>query len=115
MSTYSATKFAIVGFTQALRSELAEHNIEVIALLPTLTDTEMARNLQLFRWVMPMRSEQVAQTLVLGLRKNRSEILVGWQSYLAVWCQRIFPQLLQRIMMLSAPTRSSLTLVPNRR
>ena len=110
MSTYSATKFAIVGFTQALRSELAEHNIEVIALLPTLTDTEMARNLQLFRWVMPMTPKQVAQTLVSGLRKNRSEILVGWQSYLAVWCQRLFPQLLQRIMMLSAPTVSSLTL-----
>ena len=103
MATYSATKFAIIGFTQALRSELAAHNIEVIALLPTLTDTEMARNLQLFRWVMPMTAEKVAQTLVSGLHKNRSEILVGWQSYLAVLCQRIFPQLLQRIMMLSAP------------
>ncbi len=97
MSTYSATKFAIVGFTQALRSELAEHNIEVIALLPTLTDTEMARNLKLFRWVMPMTAEKVAQTLVSGLYKNRSEILVGWQSYLAVLCQRIFPQLLSKI------------------
>ena len=107
MSTYSATKFAIVGFTQALRSELAEHNIEVIALLPTLTDTEMARNLKLFRWVMPMTTERVAQTLVSGLDKNRSEILVGWQSYLAVWCQRLFPQLLQKILMLSAPTVSS--------
>ena len=107
MSTYSATKFAIVGFTQALRSELAEHNIEVIALLPTLTDTEMARNLKLFRWVMPMTTERVAQTLVSGLDKNRSEILVGWQSYLAVWCQRLFPQLLQQILILSAPTVSS--------
>ena len=103
MSTYSATKFAIIGFTQALRSELAEHNIKVIALLPTLTDTEMARNLKLFRWVMPMTAEKVAQTLVSGLHKNRSEILVGWQSYLAVLCQRIFPQLLSKIMMLSAP------------
>ena len=110
MSTYSATKFAIVGFTQALRSELAEHNIKVVALLPTLTDTEMARNLKLFRWVMPMTAEKVAQTLVSGLRKNRSEILVGWQSYLAVLCQRLFPQLLSKIMMLSAPTVSSLTL-----
>lgn len=114
MSTYSATKFAIIGFTQALRSELAEHNIEVIALLPTLTDTEMARNLKLFRWVMPMTTEQVAQTLVSGLRKNRSEILVGWQSYLAVWCQRIFPQLLQKIMILSAPTISSLASSPTK-
>lgn len=104
MSTYSATKFAILGFTQALRSELAGHNIKVVALLPTLTDTDMARNLRLFRWVMPMTSERVAQALISGLYKNSSEILVGWQSHLAVWCQRIFPRLLQKILMLSAPT-----------
>lgn len=107
MSTYSATKFAIVGFTQALRSELAEHNIEVIALLPTLTDTEMAHNLKLFRWVIPVTPERVAQTLVSGLHRNRGEILVGWQSYLAILCQRIFPWLLSKIMMLSAPKLSS--------
>ena len=63
----------------------------------------MARNLKLFRWVMPVTPERVAQTLVSGLHRNRSEILVGWQSYLAVLCQRIFPQLLARIMTLSAP------------
>ena len=104
MSTYSATKFAIVGFTQALRSELASHNIKVVALLPTLTDTDMTNNLKLFRWVMPMTPEQVARALISGLYKNSSEILVGWQSYVAVWCQRIFPRLLQRILMLAAPT-----------
>lgn len=110
MSTYSATKFAIIGFTQALRSELAEHNLQVIALLPTLTDTEMARNLSLFRWVMPMTPERVAQKLVSGLNKNQREILVGWQSYLAVLCQRIFPQLLEKIMALAAPKVSTLKL-----
>ena len=51
-----------------------------------------------------MTPEKVAQTLVAKLYKNSGEILVGWQSYLAVWCQRIFPQLLDKIMMLSAPT-----------
>lgn len=106
MSTYSATKFAIIGFTQALRSELASHNIKVIALLPTLTDTDMAKGLKIFRWVMPMTPEKVAQAMVAGLDKdqNSGEILVGWQSYLAVWCQRIFPQLLQKILVLTAPT-----------
>ena len=104
MSTYSATKFAIIGFTQALRSELAERNIEVITLLPTLTDTDMARQLKLFRWVMPTTPEKVAQILVSRLSKNSGEILIGWQSYLAVWCQRIFPQLMNKILMLSAPT-----------
>ena len=104
MSTYSATKFAIIGFTQALRSELAGHNIKVIALLPTLTDTEMTRQLKLFRWVMPMTPEKVARALVAGLYKNSGEILVGWQSYLAVWCQLIFPRLMQRILAVAAPT-----------
>jgi 3-oxoacyl-[acyl-carrier protein] reductase len=32
MATYSATKFAILGFTQALRGELVAHNIRVTAL-----------------------------------------------------------------------------------
>ena len=40
MATYSATKFAILGFTQAWRGELKAHNVQVKALLPSLTDTD---------------------------------------------------------------------------
>ena len=103
MATYSATKSAILGFTQALRSELAEHNIQVVALLPTLTDTDMVRDLQLFRWVVRMTPEQVAKALIAGLRKDSPEILVGWQSHLAVWCSRIAPCLLEKMLMMAAP------------
>jgi 3-oxoacyl-[acyl-carrier protein] reductase len=103
MATYSATKFAILGFTQALRGELAAHNIRVIALLPTLTDTDMVRNLQWFRWVVPITPQKVAQALVAGLRKDSPEILVGWQSHLAVWCNRIAPWLLEKILLMAAP------------
>ena len=103
MATYSATKFAIVGFTQALRVELAPHNIKVIALLPTLTQTDMIENLKLFRWVIPMTPESVARSLIVGLSRDSSEILVGWQSHLAVWCQRIFPWLWEKILLMAAP------------
>jgi 3-oxoacyl-[acyl-carrier protein] reductase len=103
MSTYSATKFAILGFTQALRGELAKYNISVVALLPTLTDTDMAKGLKLFRGVMPVTPEKVAQALVKGLNKGSSEILVGWQSHLAVWCQRLAPWLLDKILQMAAP------------
>jgi 3-oxoacyl-[acyl-carrier protein] reductase len=61
MATYSATKFAILGLTQALRSELAVHNVRVLALLPSLTDTDMVREMDLFRWVIPNTSEEVAE------------------------------------------------------
>lgn len=104
MATYSATKFAILGFTQALRHELAEHNIRVTALLPSLTDTDMVRDFQLFRGVIPTTPEQVAKALITGLQKDSSEILVGWQSHLALWCQRLAPWLLDLILQLATPT-----------
>lgn len=103
MATYSATKFAILGFTQALRQELAQYNIEVKALLPSLTDTDMVRDMRLFRWTIPMTPEEVAQVLVTGLSKNSPEIIVGWQSHLAIWCQRLAPWLLEFILKLATP------------
>ncbi|NJL82039.1 MAG: SDR family NAD(P)-dependent oxidoreductase [Chloroflexaceae bacterium] len=91
MATYCATKFAILGFTQALRGELAPYNVQVSALLPSLTDTDMVREFNWFRWVSPTTAEKVAQALVRGLRRGSSEILVGWQTWLAVWCDRSRP------------------------
>ncbi|MCC3412076.1 MULTISPECIES: SDR family NAD(P)-dependent oxidoreductase [unclassified Microcoleus] len=103
MATYSATKFAILGFTQALRSELAAYNVRVTALLPSLTDTDMVRDLEQFRWVVPTTPEKVALALVAGLHKDAPEILVGYQSHLAVWCHRIAPWLLDFVLRMATP------------
>jgi 3-oxoacyl-[acyl-carrier protein] reductase len=103
MSTYSATKFAILGFTQALRAELRDDNIHVVALLPTLTDTDMVRDLALFRWLKPMSAEQVARGLIAGLHRGQTEIIIGWQSHLALWCQRFAPWLMEKIIALASP------------
>ncbi|HEY9878352.1 MAG TPA: SDR family NAD(P)-dependent oxidoreductase [Leptolyngbyaceae cyanobacterium] len=103
MATYSATKFAILGFTQALRNELAPYNVRVMALLPSLTDTDMVKDFQWFRWVQPATPEQVAQALVRGLERGTPEILVDWQSQMALWCQRLAPWLLDRVVRMAAP------------
>ena len=103
MATYSATKFAILGFTQALRGELKAHNVQVKALLPSLTDTDMVRELEWFRWVVPTTPQKVAQALVAGLDKESPEILVGWQSHLVAWCNRIAPWLLEKVLLIAAP------------
>ena len=39
-ATYSASKFAIIGFTQALAQEMAQHRVNVNAICPGLVDTE---------------------------------------------------------------------------
>ncbi|MBD2259279.1 SDR family NAD(P)-dependent oxidoreductase [Pseudanabaena sp. FACHB-2040] len=103
MATYSATKFAILGFTQALRGELAPYNVKVAALLPSLTDTDMVRDFQWFRWVKPATPEQVAQALIRGLHRGTPEILVDWQSQMALWCQRLSPWLLDRVVQQASP------------
>ena len=103
MATYSATKFAIVGFSQALRHELAPHRIRVVTLLPSLTDTDMVRQFRWFRGVTPLDSQQVARALVAGLASGSHEISVGWQSHLALWCQRLLPPLLDRVVRLTVP------------
>src|SRR3989344_2552386 len=41
MSVYSATKFAIVGFTESIADELKKHNIKVYTICPGGVDTRM--------------------------------------------------------------------------
>jgi len=41
LSTYTASKFAVVGFTQSLRNELAESGVSVSVLVPGAIDTPM--------------------------------------------------------------------------
>lgn len=103
MATYSATKFAILGFTQALRGELAAYNVQVTALLPPLTDTDMVRELHWFRWVVPTTPQKVAHALIVGLHRESPEILMGWQSYLIAWCNRLAPRLLEKVLLILAP------------
>jgi NAD(P)-dependent dehydrogenase (short-subunit alcohol dehydrogenase family) len=42
LGAYSATKFALVGLTEALRTELVGENIHISLVLPSVVDTPMA-------------------------------------------------------------------------
>ncbi len=107
MATYSATKHAIIGFSQALRSELAPHNVKVTNLMPSLTKTDMVKDMTPFRWVQATRPEQVAKAMLNGVKRGNCEILVGWQSHLAVMCDRVAPRLLSQIIRWTQPKETS--------
>jgi 3-oxoacyl-[acyl-carrier protein] reductase len=101
LATYAATKFAIVGFTQALRQEMAAHNVEVAALLPSLTETDMTRSFERMWGVVPHTPRQVAEVLVQRLNCRSPEILVGWQAQALVVIQRFSPRLSEGLVALS--------------
>lgn len=44
-AAYSASKFAVIGFTQSLAHELAPHGVNVNAICPSLVDTERVGHL----------------------------------------------------------------------
>ena len=44
LTTYAASKGAVLGFTKALALEVAEYNINVNAILPGYVDTQLMRN-----------------------------------------------------------------------
>lgn len=63
----------------------------------------MVRNLRWFRWVQSMTPAQVAVALITGLHKESSEILVGWQSKVAVLLNRFIPWLVKKVLSLGSP------------
>jgi NAD(P)-dependent dehydrogenase (short-subunit alcohol dehydrogenase family) len=69
ISVYSATKFAVVGFSQAMQKELASEGIQVTALCPGFVDTPMTEWVR--EQVKPeemIRPEDIAESVRFLLR-----------------------------------------------
>lgn len=64
-SAYTASKLGLLGYTNALREELREHNIRVINILPGATDTPMwSQDLRKKYNERMMPAEAIARTIV---------------------------------------------------
>ncbi len=102
-SEYSASKFAVQGFSEALRAELAKDGIDVLVVCPGLTRTNFSRNMLEQKARMPMdhlrgmSSEEVAEATLRAIERNRRETCLTAQGRLMVLVSRFFPRLADRI------------------
>ena len=97
---YSAAKFAVVGFSEALRSELKPHGVRVCVLCPPDTDTpgfaeeEKGKPLET-RAVSSggslLSPEEVARSLLAGLARESFLIIPGRAARWVVRARRFFP------------------------
>jgi short-subunit dehydrogenase len=98
-SEYSASKFAVQGFSEALRAELAKDDIDVIVVNPGLTQTNFSKNMieQKARLQMDhlrgMTAQAVAVATLRALERGTNEINLSLGGKLLVFVSRFFPRL----------------------
>jgi short-subunit dehydrogenase len=102
-SEYSASKFAVQGFSEALRAELDKDGIDVIVVNPGLTQTNFSQNMLEQKARLPMdhlrgmTAEAVAAGTLRALERGTHEVNLGWSGKLLVFVSRFFPRLADRI------------------
>lgn len=86
-ATYCATKFALRGFSEALRRELRPEGIHVMAVYPGGTATDMLENVEFDRFGLSIATaEQVGRAIVRGVRWKRPEVFIGVaESVMSRW------------------------------
>lgn len=102
-SEYCASKFALHGFTDALRIELATRGVDVLLVSPSTVSSEFFRQ--------AMRSEgnaavnrksstpdRVAEQIINAIRYGRREVVLSSGGKLLVWADRLAPGITSRLL-----------------
>lgn len=79
LATYCASKHAVVGFTEALHRELAEHGVGVTVVLPGVVRTELSAGAKTPRVIAALSTvdpEDVAKAMVAAVGTKRSVVTV---------------------------------------
>ncbi len=108
MSAYSATKFALGGFADAVRPELAASGISLTVAYPGLMRTGSPKNAVVkgdteseFFWfaaadqlpLISMGADRAARKILNAVLDRRSEIIVGWSARVLVAVRALMPEL----------------------
>ncbi len=113
-SAYNASKFAVKGFTEALRLELKNTTVNPICVHPGGIKTNIAKSARFYKnvdgsldrdeainmfdkftWTTP---DKAAKTIVNGIIKNNKRVLIGPDARVVDWFQRLLPDTYDRIL-----------------
>ena len=106
LAAYSATKFAVLGLSEALRVELGPSGIGVTAVCPGLINTPITRSSRLRGSVETQRErivrlyerrnygpERVAQRILYAVQRDRAVMPVTAEAWGMWWLARFAPPL----------------------
>jgi short-subunit dehydrogenase len=103
-SEYCAAKFAMRGWSESLRVELAKEGIDVLMLSPSTTRSEFFDSLietdpiEKSRSLGSMSADRVAQLAISALVRSKREMILSVGGRALVWAGRLFPRLTDRLL-----------------
>jgi short-subunit dehydrogenase len=103
-SEYSASKFALHGFSEAVRPELAALGVDVMVVSAGPTETEhfdvLIEDKGELPWGNPRRkpAAAVAREIVRAMQRGKHEVVTSWRGRFWVLLNRLSPRLVDRIM-----------------
>ena len=96
-ATYSASKHAVVGLSEAMREELAPHGVDVSMVLPVIVRTELSAGVPETRGVPPVTAEQVAEVIAEVIAHPVPEAWVPRWSQPVAKSAQLLPRRLQAV------------------
>ncbi len=105
-TAYSASKFAVRGFSEALRKELEGSNVGVTTIHPGGVATSIARSARMSQSIPPEEAEagramadrflrlppeRAGEIIVRGVERRKARVLVGGDAKLLALIERIAP------------------------
>jgi short-subunit dehydrogenase len=100
---YSASKFALCGLTEALRGEMARFDIDILLVVPGLTQSDFSQHMLRNDGRMKidfqggMAPRDVAAAVLKALQNNRTETVLGREARWMLRVNRCFPRVLDRL------------------
>ncbi len=101
-SEYCASKFAMHGFSDALRAEIEKQGIDVVLVSPSTTNSEFSDSLledqgSAAKLPYGMSTERVAKKVVDAVKNGRNEVILSWGGKLLVYLDRLMPAVVDRL------------------
>lgn len=97
-TAYSASKFGVRGFTEALRREVGVYGIHVTGIYPGSVKTEFKEHAGIERKTgqttpeaLRLEPEQVAQAMLKVITRPRRTVILPWQMRFSIWMNSLFP------------------------